>query len=492
MNKNSSKSKKLSSSFDDNLKELENSFENCPDVIIKKVFFSNGKKGCFIYINGMVDIDILNRDFIKPIMGLDIPEAIKDKSIFNISSATIRLYDDFDSIIKQLLQENTAFIMEGVSLAVLGRFEKIESRGIEEPEAEKNIKGPRSGFTELLTTNTAMLRRLISNTTLKFRSFKVGTTTNQTLCIAYIEGIANKSLLQTLIRKIEKINYDGLIAIGYIEQTIMDFPHSPLPQYYATERPDKAVAALLEGRFVILLDGTPIVLIAPVSFFSFFQALDDYSTNWMFGSFIRIVRFIAAIVAVFLPGLYIAIISFHYYMVPLNLLVTLSESRAKVPFPPIIEALIMEITIEMIREASIRLPSYISSSIGVVGGIIIGQAAVEAGIVSNLLIIVVAATAVASFVVPSYDFGLSLRFLRFMLMIVSSIFGIVGIVVLSSLLLSELLTLESLGQPYFQPVVPFKRGGLKDTFLRFPFSFMRKRTTMTQPADDERGTNDGQ
>jgi len=483
------KSKNLIHSFAYNLKEIENRFVNCPDVVIKKVYFKDGCEGCFIYMIGMTNLEILNRDLVEPIMGIDVSKAIKNKSIFNVSSAEIKLQYEFEEIIKLILAGNVALLIDGVDCAVLGKFRRTESRGIEEPDTEKNVKGPREGFTELITTNIAILRRHISNTTLKFKSFKVGETTNQTLAVAYIQGIVNEDILDRLIKKIEKINYDGLIAIGYVEQMIMDFPNSPLPQYLATERPDKAVAALLEGRFVILLDGTPITLIAPVSFFSFFQALDDYSTNWMYGSFIRVVRYISALVAVFLPALYISVISFHYYMVPLNLLIPLAESRSKVPFPPIIEALIMEITIEMIREASIRLPSYISTSIGVVGGIIIGQAAVDAGIVSNMLIIVVAATAVASFVVPSYDFGLSLRFLRFALMIISSIFGIVGIVSVTALILSELVTIESLGQPYFQPLIPFKKGDLKDTILRFPIGFLRKRSVMTHPKDEFRGKN---
>ena len=185
---------------------------------------------------------------------------------------------------------------------------------------------------------------------------------------------------------------------------------------------------LLEGRILILVDGTPVVLMVPVNFFQFFQAFDDYSTNWIVASVLRFLRILAVFVAIFLPSFYIAVLTFHYEAIPWSLLVSLVHARSKVPFPPVIEALLMEFIIELIREAAIRLPSYIGQVIGIVGGLVIGQAVVSAGIVSNVMIIVVGVTAVAGFIVPAYEMGLALRLIRFPMMLISSIFGIVGLI----------------------------------------------------------------
>jgi hypothetical protein len=237
----------------------------------------------------------------------------------------------------------------------------------------------------------------------------------------------------------------------------------------------------------IFLDGTPSALLAPVSFFSFFQAPDDYNGNWLVTSLIRLLRMFGLIIALFLPALYIAIVSYHYYMIPLNLLIPLAESRARVPFPPIIEVLILETTLEMLREATIRLPTYIATSLGVVGGLIIGQAAVDAGIVSNIIIIVVAITAIASFLIPNYDMALTIRYIRFIVMFFASIFGIIGVVICAIFLLAHLVILESMGEPYFKPMFPFNFNDFKDTLLRPSLKVLRKRPSIAKPVDKTRG-----
>lgn len=492
-NRNKTKSEVLynenevSTSLEENLIRLEETFKDCPDLIKRKVFLNKGRKGCFLYLQGIIDIDLVQRDFINPILSLKDDDLTDIAIIERIVAADIDRYHDLSSVITDILRGFIVFILDGNPFAIVCRLNKYEVRNIREPEAEKNVRGPHEGFIETINSNIAILRRKIKNNKLKFKVIKVGTTMNQTVTITYIEDIANKEILDRLTNKIEAINFDGMIPIGYIEQFITDFKLSPFPQYLATERPDKAVAGLLEGRFIIMQEGTPVVLIAPVSFFSFFQALDDYSSNWMVGSLIRTIRLLGALLAIFLPALYIAITSFHYFMVPLDLLVQLAESRANVPFPPIIEALILEITLEMLREASIRLPTYIGISIGVVGGLVIGQAAVAAGIVSDLFIIIVAVTAIASFIIPSYDMGLAVRFIRFIFMLLSAIFGIIGVVVASVMLFAHLVVLESLGQPYFQPVVPLKVRDLKDIMLRVPIKFLRRRPDQGKPKKDRRG-----
>lgn len=475
------------------LELLKKELEDCPDIIAKKIFIENKYIAFFLFMGETVNQDIIQRDFIKPVSAMKLDELSKEVNIHNLPCAEISLLYDTNSVIDRLFAGECILLCQKLPFAVSCMLIDIKERSIEEPVTEKNVRGPHDGFVESIKTNLSLLRGKIKNSKLKFKTVKLGDQTNQTVAIAYIDGIANMELVNGLFDKVSKIKLDGLTSIGSIEQSISSNKNSLFSQFLSTERPDKAVAGLLEGRIVILQEGTPRVLIAPVSFISFFQALDDYSSAWLQGSFFRMVRFLALILTLFLPAMYIAVISFHYYAVPLSLLVPLAESRVRVPFPPIVEAMILELTVEMIREAAVRLPTYIGTAISVVAGLIIGQAAVEAGIVSNLLIIIVSTTAIASYVLPSQDMSTAIRILRFIYMIMASIFGIIGIVVAFALTIGHLLKLESLGQPYFQPFSPLDKKGLKDSVLRFPLSMMKKRPFMTRTANKFRGgNNDGQ
>ncbi|OAA85252.1 spore germination protein [Clostridium coskatii] len=479
--------KVLSEDIDVNINELDEKFKDCPDILTKKLILKNGIKGCFFYLKGFINFDLIQRDFIKPILSIDI-DNISDKEILDyLPLFNTSLGYDINILVTSVLNGKTVFLMDKLNYAIICDLKEVEKRSIKEPEGEKNVRGPYVGFIENLDTNITLIRREIKDNDLKFKTVQVGSRTKQTVTIGYIQGIANPKLLNTLLTKISKIDTDGLLAIGYIEQYITDSPNSPFPQYLPTERPDKVIAALLEGRFAILMDGTPFALIVPVSFWSFFQALDDYSTKWMIGSFFRLIRLFSMIIAVILPSIYISITSFQYYLVPINLLEPLAISRTQVAFPPIVEALIMEFTIEIIREASIRLPTYISTTIAVTGGIIIGQAAVNAGIVSSLFIIIVAVTAIASYVNPVYDFGSALRLTRFMFLILASFFGIIGVLISTVLVIAHLLSLESLGQPYLMPIVPFKKRNIKDTIIRAPLDFMKIIPHISKPLKKKRG-----
>ena len=253
-----------------------------------------------------------------------------------------------------------------------------------------------------------------------------------------------------------------------------------------TERPDAAASHLMQGRICVVVDRSPSVLIAPMTMTAFFQSVDDYSTRWIAASFIRFLRFFAFFVAAFLPALYIAVISFNYEIIPLNLLLSIGESRGQVPFSPILEALIMELTLEMLREAGIRLPAPIGQTVGIVGGIVIGQTAVQAGIVSNIMVVVVALTGISSFIIPNYDMSSAIRLIRFPMMLLSSMFGIFGLTIGWMILIAHLISLESLGTPYGSPLAPFRIKDMKDTFVRLPLWLMKSRPTSTQPLQKKR------
>lgn len=482
--------KKLSLKLYDNVKILEDKLKECPDIVWQKKCLQGRVEAYFIYVEGLVDVDLVQRDFVKPLLQIDY-ECAKSKSIEElIPLFKIAKYKDMDLVLKAILEGETILLIDNIDYALSCSLKKFDKRNIEEPITEKNVKGPSEGFIETIDVNMAMLRRRIKNSNLKFKTLTLGNETKQLVAIAYIEGIANPLILDRLYNKVRQIDIDGLIGISYIEQFISDSPNSIFPQYLSTERVDKSVAALLEGRFAIFLDGIPRTLIAPISIFSILQAPDDYNTNWISGTIMRLIRTAGIITAVILPALYIAITSFQYYLVPLSLLLTLGESRARVPFPPVIEALIMGLTLEMIQEASIRLPTYIGSTIGVIGGIVIGQAAVNAGLVSSLFIIIIAASFIASFTVPVYDLGLALRSLRFAYIIISGVFGIVGIIIANSLLLAHLVSLESLGEPYINPVLLGKLKDSKDTFIRVPIKYLLNRPDIANPLKKSRRKSD--
>jgi hypothetical protein len=437
-------------------------------------------------------MDLMQRDFIAPVLNLKKLDEEDLKYLPNkipVGGLTFPLV--IDSLIADILAGNIVLIVEGVSYGISCTLKKYEKRAIDEPVGEKSVRGGHDGFTEDMATNIATLRRKLKNSNLKFKNFTIGATSNQTVAIAYLEHIANPSLLQILCDKLSKLDYDAFIGIGYLEQIIMDHPNSIFPQYLATEKPDKATAGLLEGRFVIMLQETPFVLIVPITIYSFTQTTDDYTVHWIGATYLVMLRMIAILVTLFLPGIYIAILSFHYYMIPLSLLVPIAESRAKVPFPPVIEAFLIEFIIEMIREASIRLPSFITSSISIVGGLVIGQAAVQAGIVSDLMIIIIAASAIAGFTIPNYDMGVSFRIVKYVTMICSAIFGIIGVIIPMVTLFSHLLVLDSLGEPYFQPIAPFKFRDLKGAIIRAPFKYLKRRPDVAKPKDKERGNGNG-
>jgi spore germination protein len=482
----------LSKKLEDNFSIINDKFLECPDIKRQRILLKDGAPALIVYVEGLTNIDLLQRDIIPKLLEQNSTEIFDENMLtVRLPAASLSLVNELDTLITDILNGKTVVFINGFDIAISLSVIKVEKRSISQPNIEKNVKGPQEAFIESINTNISILRRKVKSDRLKFRTFKIGTITNQSIAIVYIDGIANPEIIETMYNKVKDIEYDGIQGIGYIEQLVADNQITPFPHYLATERPDKVVSHLLEGGLVILLDGTPFTLLAPISFFSFFQAFDDYNGSWMVQSLNRLLRMLALAIALFLPALYIAIVSYHYYMIPLNLLIPLAESRARVPFPPIIEVLILETTLEMLREATVRLPTFIGNSIGVVGGLIIGQAAVDAGIVSNIIIIVVAVTAIASFLIPNYDMALTVRYTRFIVMFFASIFGIIGVVICGVFLLAHLIILESMGEPYFKPMIPFNRNDFKDILLRPNLKYLKKRPSLTKPLDKTRGKNNG-
>lgn len=306
------------------------------------------------------------------------------------------------------------------------------------------------------------------------------------MVIAYIKEIADPNLVEEVKKRIQTINIDDVAESGYVEQLIEDNYLSPFTQVQNTERPDRVFAALMEGRVAILLDGTPFALIVPVTFSMLLQSPEDYYERWLPSTLIRLLRYLAAAITLFAPSIYISFVSFHQGLIPTKLALSMMGTREGVPFPAIIEALIMEVAIEILREAGLRLPKPIGPTMGIVGGLVIGEAAVQAGIVSPIMVIVVAITAISSFAIPQYNAGISLRMLRFGAMFFAALFGLYGVILFFLLLCSHLVKLKSFGVPYVSPTVPYRASDWKDFMVRMPLMMMKRRPKLLHTKDSSR------
>ncbi|KAB2330144.1 spore germination protein [Cytobacillus depressus] len=465
----------LSGSLEQNEEMLKGLFQNCSDFVIRPIFENGKKKMLLFYIDGLVDTKTLDDVFLKNILFEGLPNGLSEVHSLRqmleeklIAISQMKTVSKITELVDGILKANIGFLVEGEQNSIIVDMKGFEKRSIEEPQTEVSLRGPRDGFTEVIRTNTALLRRRIRSTKLKFEPFTIGEFSQTDVAISYIEGIAAESVLREVRIRLERIQIDGILESEFIEEFIEDFPFSPFPQIQNTERPDIVAASLLEGKIAIFVDNTPFVLLIPMTFWSGLQAVEDYYERFIYTTFIRIIRFILLNVSQFLPSVYVALTTYHPELIPTNLLISVAAAREGVPFPAIIEALIMEVVFEGLREAGIRLPRAVGSAVSIVGALVIGQAAVQAGIVSAPMVIVVAATGISSFAIPRYNFGTAFRMIRFVLLILAGIFGLYGIVFGFIALTIHLVNLRSFGVPYFSPVAPQIPSGLKDVIVRVP------------------------
>ncbi|WP_246294356.1 spore germination protein [Paenibacillus planticolens] len=353
-------------------------------------------------------------------------------------------------------------------------------RTIEQSETESVIIGPHDGFVEDIAQNLGLLRKKIKSAQLKTMKFQVGEVTKSDVIIVYLEGIANQELVHMLADRIQNIEIDMVLEGNMLVQLIEENPNSIFPQFMTTERPDAIVSKIVGGRIVGFVDGSPSAFSCPTSFFDFFSSPDDYYSRWLLGTAIRLLRIAGFALTLGLTSFYVSATTFHYEMIPHTMLYNLTESRSKVPFPPLLEALIMETTIELLREAGARLPTKIGQTIGIVGGIVIGQAAVQAGFTSNILVITVATSAIASFVVPSYIMSASIRLIRFGFIILAGLLGNLGLVIGIGFMVIHLAGITNMGTSYLTPVAPLNMNDILDTFIRGPFWSLTKRPSISK------------
>ncbi len=353
----------------------------------------------------------------------------------------------------------------------------IEKRSVSLPEVEYSVVGPKEAFVESIDANLNLIRKRMPIPELVVEEETVGRLTKTRVAIIYIKEIANIENVNTVRQRIKDIDYDSIIDSSFIAQIISDNSSSPFPQMIDTERPDRVIGVLAEGKITILVDGSPHALTGPTPLVEFFSAFEDYFLSWHLASAFRLIRLMAVFFSVVSTPLYVAVLTYHYEMIPQNLIHPLIASRSGIPFPPILEAIILELTIELLREAGARLPTKIGQTIGIVGGIVIGTAAVQAGLTSNVLLIIVALAALASFTTPVYQMGNVIRLIRFPFLISAQLWGMLGVTFTFALFLGHLLKLTSLGRPYLAPVYPLRLVDLKDSLFRLPMYLQKNRPT---------------
>ncbi|TKD72094.1 spore germination protein [Pseudalkalibacillus hwajinpoensis] len=483
-----------------NIEHIQKTLGESSDIVIRE--FKAGVDGSMhlavFYTDGLADKAMVQDFIIEPLM-FDIrqsdltSDAFQNKShldilkTFSIASGDMVPIKDFDIFFQHVLSGDTAILIDGDAEGVAIGSRGWEDRGVNEPTSQTVIRGPKDGFTETLRTNTALIRRKIKDPNLWIETKTIGAKTHTDVALIYLNGVVEPELVDEVRERLSRITIDGILESANIEEHIQDETYSPFPTIFNSERPDTVAAGILEGRIAIVIDGTPFVLLVPALFVQFFQSSEDYYQRFDQGVLIRLLRYISFFLALLTPSAYIAVTTFHQEMLPTPLLISLAAQREGIPFPALIEAILMELTFEILREAGVRMPRAVGSAISIVGALVLGQAAVEAGIVSNAMVIVVSITAISSFVMPAFNMAISVRILRFPFMILAATFGLFGIILGLIAMVLHLCGLRSFGAPYMSPMAPLIMNDQKDAIIRAPLwslssrpAFMSENKTRNQ------------
>ena len=477
-----------------NILLLEEIYKDCGDIVKRKFpVFKNSKISAYVIcIDNMANRDVVDLAIMRGLM-VDIRltntqpceemvyDALKNNGIITSDMSEISSIDEVNDAI---LSGNTVLLIDGFSKAIMVSTKGFPGRGVQNAETEVVVQGSKESFSEGMRVNTALVRKRIKDTNLKVLQKIVGKKTKTDIAIMYLKDVVRDEILQDVINRIDKIMVDAILDSGYVEQFIEDSWLSPFPQVQTTERPDKASSAILDGRIVIIVDNSPFVLIVPATMNVFFQSSEDYYARWEIMSFVRAIRYLAGIMALTLPALYVAITLYHPSMIPLFLTFKIAGERSNVPFSVVGELLLMEIAFEMLREAGIRLPGPIGGTMGIVGGIIIGSAAVEAGLISPIVVIIVALTEVASFSIPHVSLVAGFRLVKYIILILSACFGFLGFWVGLLFVLIHMVSLKSFSIPYMFPYVSSdvnNYSDIKDSIFRLPLFLMKHKPIFAKP-----------
>ncbi|MDR3563695.1 MAG: spore germination protein [Negativicutes bacterium] len=481
-----------------NLEHLQEIFSGSDDAVFREVQIASleNRRAILVYVHNMSNQHIINEHIIekltashhKIVAGSSNQEVLHYLKSKLLTAAAITESTAMEEAVKRILLGDTLLIIDGVPSALLIATREVAIRAIANPETEADVRGPREGFTEDLRTGITLVRRRLNNPNLVVKNHVVGSRSRTEVAVLYFKGIVNFKLVCEVERRLQKLNIDAPQNLG-IQKLIEDHPHSPFPTIVATERPDKFAAALLKGKVGIIVDGTPFALLAPAILSDFMAAGDDYHEKWLPATALRLLRYLAGLVALTVPALYVAITTFHPALLPAPLALTIGISREGVPFPSFVEAVLMIVALEVMQEAGIRMPKNVGQAVSIVGGLVLGDSAVRAGIVSASLVIVNSLTAIATFSIANYRLVLAVRILRFPLMIAGAAFGMYGVMIGLLIIVVHLSLLESFGEPYLATQVPRNLVNLqdmKDAMIVAPPAAMDYRPTYLEAEDSRR------
>lgn len=470
------------SMLEKNLERLKKDFKipMNSDITVRKLKICGSIDAFLIFVDGLVNRKLLNEVILKNLMtgtrGLDPEEADLIDMLINkvVNVNDVAKENRFEKIENDILSGFCALFLEGFDSCVLLQVEGYEKRGIEKPENEIVVRGSHESFVEDLPTNLSIVRRLFKNRNLIVETMIVGAESNLKCAVIYQDGVVNPQLPKEVKKRIDKVKSQAILSSGMLEQYIEDNRWMLFPQIISTERPDRAISFLLEGKVLVILDGSPFACAMPITFFTLYHTSADNNLRWYYGSFVSIIRMAGILIAVFLSSFYIALVLFSQEMISSELLASIASAREGVPFPTIVELIVMELAFELVREAALRVPGVISQTLGIVGALILGQAAVQAGLVSPILIIIVAATGIGSFTIPDYPLSMAIRISRFFFIALAYMAGFYGISIGMFMFFALMCSMKSFGVPFLAPVTPKLRNS-PDVILAKPIKYMKYR-----------------
>lgn len=460
------------------------------DLIIREFKIGGKRKGFIAYLDGMADKNIINEYILRPLFTDPSLESLPEKSSNLplediIQTNDTKKLNSIKKVAAEILKGNTALYIDGLDYIMGCESIGYEKRSVESPKTEGIVKGPQEAFGENLRTNISLLRRIIRNQDLVTEFFEIGERSSTTCALVYLQELLNPEILKEVRRRLSNIKIDFLVSAGMLEELIEDNPMSFIPTILSTERPDRTAANIMEGRFAIIIDGTPVIMIAPVTINALMHTSEDASLRWQYTTGLRLVRFVAFILAAVLPGFYLAATTFHHEMIPTDLLIAIAKAKENVPFPTIVEVLLMELGFELIREAGVRIPGIVGNTLGIIGALILGEAAVSANIVSPILIIIVAVTGLCNFSIPNYSLAFGVRILRFYFILAGATLGFFGLSLALMLLNLMMVNVKSFGIPFMSIIAPRNKKG-RDMVIRWPLWLQESRPDYLNPQDKQR------
>ena len=487
------KKMKVSNRLEENRKNIDNIFDKCTDLIIREFKITSNAKfsAILVYIDNMIETTIFEESIITRLINEKVeypyPPNSKEYSQYILGIGDNNIFKDLSKVVDSILDGKVVLFVDGIDEAIIIDINNPPGRDVEEPKSETVLRGPREGFTESIGSNITLLRKKIKSINLKMEEFRIGRDTKTKVIIVYLSNIVNPKIVNEVKERINKIDIDSVLESNYIKEYIGDEPTSNFPTVYSTEKPDVIAGKLLGGRVAILTDGTPLVLTVPALFIEFFLNNEDYYLKFIAATFNRWIRYIAFAISTSLPGFYVAITTFHSELIPTTLIVTLIKSRSGVPYPALVECFLMLVAYELLREAGIRMPRALGQAISVVGALVLGQAAVEAGLASTAMVIVISLTALSSFALPSTDMSLAITYPRIIFLVLGGTLGLVGLTCGMIILFLRLTSLRSYGIPYLSPMAPMQRKNLSDIFIRGPLLTKFKKSWVIKRKNTTRG-----